>query len=255
LSFLQELFECRAFSRAYAADGRFAYSGSTPHYAPDRTFDSRHIRLELTLDFSRKTLTGRCTTSLTALTDNAATMVFDAVNFHNVKVLSAGRPVPFDYDQRQMKIRWPKPLKRGQNIDVAIAYRVTRPKLGLHFIGPDRQYPNKPIQAWTQGEDEYNRHWFPCHDAPQERATTEMIVTVPRRFTAISNGALVRTTGGGSTRTFHWKHNVPHSPYLVSLVAGQFSEIKDHWKKVPVLYYCSPGREEDAKRAFGKTLR
>ncbi len=46
---------------------------------------------------------------------------------------------------------------------------------------------------------------------------------------------------------------MPHPPYLVSLAVGEFAEIKDRWKHVPVLYFCQPGREEDAKRAFGKT--
>jgi aminopeptidase N len=41
--------------------------------------------------------------------------------------------------------------------------------------------------------------------------------------------------------------------YLVSLAVGEFVELKDKWKNVPVLYFVPPGREEDAKRAFGKT--
>ncbi len=250
---MTEQFECKAFSGRSWADGRFSYAGSTPHYAPDRTFDTRHIRLEVSLDFVRKSLKGECVTTLQAIADRATEMAFDAVNFKDLKVTSRGQALKFDYNGRQIKIHWPAPIKRGAMVDVSLRYRVTQPKLGLHFIGPDKQYPHKPVQAWTQGEDEYNRYWFPCHDAPQERTTTEMIVTVPAKFTAISNGALLRTRKKGTTRTFHWKHNIPHSPYLVSLAVGEFSEIKDKWKHVPVLYYCLPGREEDAKRAFGKT--
>jgi aminopeptidase N len=250
---MSDFMTCKTYSSSHAADGRFAYPGSVPHYAPDRTFDTRHIRLELVLDFARKTLKGRCVTTLVAIADGATEMVFDAVAFKDVKVSAKGRPLKFDYTGRQIKIHWASPVKRGTTVELAIAYRVTMPKLGLHFIGPDRHYPGKPMQAWTQGEDEYNRYWFPCHDAPQERATTEMIVTVPARFTAVSNGALLNVKRRGSTRTFHWKHNVPHPPYLVSLAVGEFTEIKDRWKHVPVLYFCQPGREEDAKRAFGKT--
>jgi aminopeptidase N len=211
------------------------------------------MRLVVVLDFARKSLKGQCFIRLSALSEHASEMVFDAVEFKNLKVVSQEKALKFDYTGRQIKIHWPKPVSRGTTVELAIHYQVTEPKLGLHFVGPDRQYPEKPLQAWTQGEDEYNRYWFPCHDAPQERATTEMIITVPERFTAISNGALVRNTRRGNTRTFHWKHNIPQPPYLVSLAVGEFSEIKDHWQRVPVLYYCPPGREEDAKRAFGKT--
>jgi len=36
-----------------------------------------------------------------------------------------------------------------------------------------------------------NRYWFPDYDFPNDKATTEMIVTVPRGWQALSNGRLV----------------------------------------------------------------
>jgi aminopeptidase N len=101
-----------------------------------------------------------------------------------------------------------------------VSYKVTRPKLGLYFVGPDRGYPTKPVQVWTQGEDEYARYWFPCHDAPQDRTTTEMIVRVPRGFTAVSNGRLVRKSTQGRETLFHWKQEIPHATYLVTPGGG-----------------------------------
>ncbi len=250
---MNEFLHCRSHASSYIADGRFSYPGSTPHYAPDRTLDIRHIRLTLALDFARKTLQGRCTLDLQVIANQATELLLDAVDFKDLKVSASGKKLKFEYNGRRIKILFAAPLRRGARLDIDVDYRVVQPKLGLHFISPDRQYPTKPVQAWTQGEDEYNRYWFPCHDAPQERATTEVIITVPAKFTAISNGALLNVKRSGKTRTFHWKHNVPHPAYLVSLAVGEFSEIKDHWKRVPVLYYCPPGREEDSKRAFGKT--
>jgi len=179
MNLIEELCRCRAMAGAATTDNRFAYPGSTPHYAPDRTFDTQHILLELAIDFPRKTLKGKVTTTLRAIADGCSSMVFDAIGYRDVRVTSGARKLKFENTSRQIKVYWPKPVPRGTRVDVTIQYRVVDPKLGLHFIGPDRRYPKKPVQAWTQGEDEYNRYWFPCHDAPQERATTEMIVTVP----------------------------------------------------------------------------
>src|SRR5207302_5086760 len=129
---MPEYFECRAFSSFYSADGRFSFPGSTPHYAPDRTFDTRHVRLELFLDFARQSLKGRCLTTLQAIADGATEMVFDAVDFKDLKVTAKGRPLKFEYTGRQIKIRWAATIKRGQIVEVELRYRVTAPQLGLH---------------------------------------------------------------------------------------------------------------------------
>lgn len=242
---------CRHAATAF--DGRFTLKGAESHYAPDRAFDTEHIRLDLRLDFGGKSLTGTCATTLRAIADGADRMVFDAVGFRLGKIRVDGRPAKFDYDKKKLTVRFPRAARAGQRAVVSIEYKVVRPPLGLHFIGPDRGYPDKPRQVWTQGEDEFARYWFPCHDAPHDRTTTEMIVRVPRGFTAISNGRLVRKAAAGRETLFHWTQEIPHATYLVTLAVGEFSEIKETWRGKPVLYYVPKGREEDARRAFGNT--
>ena len=94
-----------------------------------------------------------------------------------------------------------------------------------------------------------------CYDYPNNRTTSEIVATVPEQFTAISNGALVGTSSDATakTRTFHWRHDVPHSAYLITLAAGEFAMIEERAGTVPVTYYVAPGREDDARRAFGNT--
>ncbi|MBK7687820.1 MAG: HEAT repeat domain-containing protein [Elusimicrobia bacterium] len=247
----EERMICRHAATAF--DGRFTLKGAENHYAPDRAFDTEHIRLDLRLDFRAKSLTGTCETTLRAIADGADQMAFDAVGFRLGKIRVDGRPAKFDYDKKKLTVRFPRAARAGQRAVVSIEYKVVRPPLGLHFIGPDRGYPDKPRQVWTQGEDEFARYWFPCHDAPHDRTTTEMIVRVPRGFTAISNGRLVRKAAAGRETLFHWKQEIPHATYLVTLAVGEFSEIKETWRGKPVLYYVPKGREDDARRAFGNT--
>ena len=80
---------------------------------------------------------------------------------------------------------------------------------------------------------------------------------MPERFTAVSNGELRRDNRerAAKTRTFHWRHDVPHSSYLMSLAAGEFALIEERAGNTPVTYYVAPGREDDARRAFGNTPR
>ena len=82
---------------------------------------------------------------------------------------------------------------------------------------PDDGYPDRPQQLWTQGQDEDSRFWFPCFDYPNERFTSEIVVTVPSEWTTISNGTLTSSEpsgSDGSRRSDHWVQNKPLPAYL-----------------------------------------
>ncbi|MGH2504121.1 MAG: M1 family metallopeptidase, partial [Ktedonobacterales bacterium] len=94
----------------------------------------------------------------------------------------------------------------------------------------------------------------PCHDFPNDRASTSMAATVPGSFFALSNGKLESVgENRDGTKTYHWRQDIPFPAYLITLVAGEFVEIKDHWRKIPVNYYVRAGREDDARRMLGRT--
>lgn len=238
---------------ATAFDGRFTLKGAKAVYAPDRAYDTEHIRLEVDVDPIRQTFRAVCRTTVRAIVDAPGPMVFHAANLRIQSVRWNGKPVRYTVGDGRLTVQPPSTPRESARAEIAVAYRVVNPKLGLFFMKPDRRHPDRPVQVWTQGEDEYARHWFPCHDTPGERASTEMIATVPAGFTAVSNGRLLGSRRRRGKTTFHWRQSIPHAPYLVTLAVGRFSLIKDRWKNVPVEYYCERGREDDARRAFGKT--
>jgi hypothetical protein len=98
----EEQMGCRSCARA--ADGRFTIKGSEARYAPDRTFDTQHIALDLKLDLDKKTLSGTCTTTLEAMAEKADRMVFDAVGFKGVSVTREGRATEFKYDGKKITV-------------------------------------------------------------------------------------------------------------------------------------------------------
>ncbi|HEY6394396.1 MAG TPA: DUF3458 domain-containing protein, partial [Candidatus Binataceae bacterium] len=252
-----ELGERETFT-AQALDARrpFQPAHVEPRWPRDRAADIRHIRLEVALDFERKEISGTATHRLAAILDGLDRLEFDECELTIKSVRASGQAVPFETGDNKIKVSLASSLKAGDEIEIAIEYSA-RPRRGLFFVGPDAAYPGKPVEAWTQGEDEDSRFWFPCYDYPNDRATSEVIATVPANFTAISNGALVSTTADRATktRTFHYRHDLPHSAYLITLAAGEFIAIEDRAGNVPVLYYVHKGREEDARRAFGNTPR
>lgn len=238
-----------------ASDPRFLLPTSRPHYAPDREFDSTHIKLEVALDLPGKAVDGVCTTTLRAFHDGAREVVFDAVDM-KIKGVSVGsKKCRHTYEKKKLTVTLARAYRAGEEAAVAVKYRVVKPKLGIYFIAPEKAYPDTPTQVWTQGQDEYSRYWYPCHDSPQEKATTEMVATVPDDFTAVSNGGLVSVSmdRAKKTKTFHWKMAIPHSTYLVTLAAGRWVEIRDSWGGIPITYYTEKERAKQAKLVFGKT--
>ena len=51
-----------------------------------------------------------------------------------------------------------------------------------------------PTQVFTQGECEDARYWFPCMDYPAERATSELLFTMPEYWISVAEGESIAET-------------------------------------------------------------
>ena len=237
---------------------RFELPGARPTYLPDRPFVVVHYGLDLRLDFAARTLEGTATLTVHARR-KMSSLRLDAVELdvRAVRLLLEGGDaagLEFDTADGSVGFALPRPLAAGEKVQVAIDY-AAKPRRGLYFVGPDAWHPKKPVQAWTQGQDEDARAWFPCVDRPRDRATFEIRATVPQPYEAFANGVLDATLEDKAkkTRTFVWQMTKPVPPYLATLVAGEFSKLEDEWDGVPLRFLVSKGREEEAKLSFAPT--
>jgi aminopeptidase N len=230
----------------------FELPGDRVQYAPDRPADVKHVKLEIALDFEQETVSGTVYTTFSALYDEVSTISFDAVELHVERVTLDGKEQEFSTNGKQLLVTLARPYTHGEEFTLAVEYHA-KPRTGLHFMKPVPEDPTRPVHAWTFGQPRYHSYWFPCHDAPNDRATTEIVVTVPAQFQTISNGRLLEVIDHGATKTHHWLHDIPHAAYLVSLVVGDFAVIKDSYKDIPVTYYIRHDRRDDAPLYMGKT--
>jgi aminopeptidase N len=229
----------------------FAFPGTRPRYAPDRVVDIQHIALALDVDPAKRTVAGTATLRAAAIAPTKS-VELDAVELTIDKVTANGRPAVFRHDGKKLRVELPHALAAGADLVLAIDYKGA-PRRGLYFVGPDDGYPDKPMQVWTQGQDEDSRYWFPCFDSPHEKATSEIEVRVPASMFALSNGVLVSDKTTGGKRTVHWRLDVPHSCYLITLAVGDFATIETRWRELPVVYYVQRGREAEAQRTLERT--
>ncbi|MDF5723857.1 MAG: M1 family metallopeptidase [Rhizonema sp. PD37] len=233
----------------------FELPGAKPHYNPDRPGQVDHIFLDLCLDIPNQSYHGSCNITLTPICNGVERLTLDAVNLNIQSVEVDGITQKFDYDGQQLSIGLNPATQVDKQIIIAITYSVEKPQRGIYFIQPSIDYPHKPTQVWTQGEDEDSRFWFPCFDYPGQLSTSEIRVKVPKPLIVISNGELIATQDDGEDKIYHWLQQQVHPTYLMTIAVGDFAEIQDQWQDKPVTYYVEKGREEDAKRSMGKTPR
>ena len=234
----------------------FAAPGTPTQYLPDRPVVVQHVRLELDLDLAGRRLSGLSLLTLGVRRDAVAVVELHAVDMQIDEIsVDDKATTDFHYDGERLRINLGKRFARGDQLALSVAYRAS-PRRGLYFIGPDEDHPERPLQCWTQGQDEDSRHYWPGVDLPVEKATSEMICTAPRGLFVLSNGELKQRQDVDEQRTrWHYVLDFPHAAYLVTLVCGTFAEVKARAPDtgVDVYYYVPPGREEDARRSWGRT--
>src|SRR5262249_7253933 len=225
--------------------------------AGDPPIDVEHIRLDLRVDLPHKTVDGGATLRVKRLR-GIRHIGLDAVGFE-VKTVTLTTPehesamARFNHTGKKLIIDLEPAWPAGQGGTLRIEYRVHDPKDGLHFFGPGKDDKETPLTVWSQGEPISNRHWFPCIDQPDQRQTTELVVTAAEGFEVLSNGKLVerKDNPADKTVTFHWLQSQPHPAYLVTLVVGQFEVVREEWDNIPVLYYVPKGEKDKVARTFG----
>ncbi|PZR58929.1 MAG: hypothetical protein DLM50_02515 [Candidatus Meridianibacter frigidus] len=232
---------------------RFDLPGAFPRYGPDKLVDVVHIDLYLEPDLPARTLSGICTTTVRGLDEPVSRLELDAVDLEVSSVARQSAALPFECHDQKLGITFDPPIAAGETVDFAITYRAVNPRHGLFFVAPSPEYPNLVPHVWTQSQDENARYWFPCFDYPHEKQTTSATIVVPQGMFALSNGALTARDDRDGKTVFRYEQNVPHSTYLVSMVAGPFVETQQRSGPCPVFYYVLPGRQADGERSFGKT--
>jgi aminopeptidase N len=230
----------------------FALPGTRARYAPDRPCDIEHIKIDIDIDVGRKSIAGTCSLTISPIVDDLRWVRLDAVELDISSVSADGSSLDYTHDGKVLRIDLGRTPSVDESIVIDVDYSAS-PRRGLYFVGPDEAYPDKPLQVWTQGQDEDSRFWFPCFDSPHEKATSEVIATVPAKFFALSNGTLIDDRTDGDRRTMHWRFDTKHSAYLITLAAAELTELTDSWENVEVTYYASPGREEETRRTLGRT--
>ncbi|HKO03458.1 MAG TPA: M1 family aminopeptidase [Candidatus Acidoferrales bacterium] len=222
-------------------------------FARSRDYDLQHSTIRLCFDTDQRKIFGDVTHRLSILREAASRIVFDSVALRIESVTLDGQTAQFEVAPAQLVVQLPAPARRGDSHTIEIRYQGS-PRQGLFFILPDKNYPSRPVEIWTQGEAEDTRHYLPTYDYPNDRLTTDTYLTVPPTWETISNGRLESKTPDAKGQVvWHWVQDAPISTYLISIVAGEFDRVDDTWRSIPLTFYTPRGERGRIHATFEHT--
>jgi aminopeptidase N len=249
-----------ARASASGSDGSrgFHLPGDQPRWSRPRPFAIEHLHADVTLDVDGRSVEAEAILLARRIDPAATRLRLDAIDFEIREVSVGDSSAAYEYDGAILAIDVGRNGNaRAADLAVRVRYRA-RPRRGLYFVTARPPLAPldpaaRPTEVWSQGQDEDNRCWLPLADHPGERMTTELVVSVPSGWFALSNGVLVERSSDAATARFRWRQSEPHPPYLITLAAGRFDEAHDRHGELPVDYYVPVGRGADIARSLGKT--
>lgn len=231
----------------------------------DKVNNLVHTKLKVSFDFKAKEMDGEAWITLTPHFYPTATVTLDAKAMLLHEVSMNSKKLEYFYDNSKLKITLPKEYQKGEQYTLYIKYRARPEKVkqqgsaaitsakGLYFIDAEKD-KGKDLQVWTQGETEASSCWFPTIDAPNQKTSQEIYITVPNALVTLSNGKLEnQIQNPNGTRTDYWNFKPKHAPYLFFMGIGKYEVIKDSYNTVPVNYYVEKEYAPYAKQIFGDT--
>ena len=224
-------------------------------YARDRFVDILHLKLDVTPDFAKRTVSGTATLSFKPIAKPLTKLELDAVGLTIDGITAQGAVLAeHELTDEKLILIFKEPIAAGAETSVSITYHA-QPTVGLHFRTPEMGYKAGDTQVWSQGEAEQHHFWFPSYDYPNMRFTSEVICHVPEGMEVVSNGSLIGKEKSGELIAWHWKQDKPHVNYLVAMAAGYFHKIEGKVGALPLAVLVPPSEKEQAENAFRDTAK
>ncbi|MFN0049745.1 MAG: M1 family metallopeptidase [Cytophagales bacterium] len=211
----------------------------------EHALDFLELKLELTFVEKEGLVRGKVTHIFTPLRTKVDQFSLDTKGDLTIKeAMLNGNKIEFRKDSTGYLFFTPN-LSFGNKYTLSLSYEA-HPKKGLYFIGWNDTTNISRKQIWSQGQAIDNRNWIPMYDEMNDKVISEVNVTFNAAYKVLSNGAkLVEKENGDGTKTWKYKMDKPHAPYLIMLGIGKY-DIKELKSKsgVPIRLYYYPEHKD-----------
>jgi aminopeptidase N len=210
-----------------------------------------HYDAALTLDFVTKTIQGLVILEIEKTNDTDSDFFY--IHLAGLNIDSASiNGVEAEFSRQMDKVYF-QPTTLDSIFTLQIIYSGTPGNDG--FGG----FFFKGAYAYTIGEGintfppSMLRAWMPSHDVPNDKATLDLHLTIPKDYHAFSNGMLISNKDNtDGTKTAHWQETHQISTYLVALAVGPYVSFSIPYTSIsdtdiPLEFYVFPEHLQTAK--------
>ena len=188
-------------------------------------YDVTYHKLEFTVDPAVYFITGKVTTTYTAIS-NMTSLTFDLSNtliVSSVKINNSA--LVFSQNTNELVITLPTTQTAGTQATVEIIYAGAPPQNGFFaFTSSTHGTPPTPVM-YTLSEPYGARDWWPCkQDLNDKIDAIDVYITAPSQYVSVSNGVEPEAPIViGANKTTHFHHGYPIPAYLIAIAVTNYS--------------------------------
>ena len=221
-------------------------------------YDITYHKLEFRINPSVKFITGKVTTTYTAMS-SMGTLTFDFANSLTVSSVKKGTVnLTFvENTNNELIITLPTTQLSGTSATLEINYSGVPPSNGFDsFV--QSTHNGTPI-IWTLSEPFGARDWWPCkQDLNDKINSIDVFITAPSQYTSVSNG--IETTTPvivGANKITHFHHGYPIPAYLIAIACTNYTVYNQTAgtapNEFPIINYVYPEDLADFQPQMGET--
>jgi len=205
------------------------------------SFDVSQYAVELVLDVTAGTISGHERIELT-IRDATRSLVFDSGALAVESVADGRGPLPFVQGARRLIVTLPAEAPAGEHRRIDVTYHGA-PRNGLTLLADS-------AQAYTAFS---TSQWMVAVDAPDDRATLDLEVTMPTGWKAAGSGRQMAGAGRKGRTVYHWRQDRDVPTYTFGFVAGVFAEVTQAHRGLALRYLGAAFPADDLRRIFRDT--
>ncbi|KAI8056806.1 peptidase family M1-domain-containing protein [Syncephalis plumigaleata] len=191
---------------------------------------TRHLHLDLDVDFERRILVGTSQLSLQTVKENVSTLVLDtrALHIKNVSMVDTSEPLKFELGDENpsygspLRIQLPKVCQLHDQIKVNVEYETTIDASALQWLTPSQTVGKQHPYLFTQCQAIHARSMVPVQDTPAIKLTYSANIRTPAPLRAVMSALNDghEKSADGQSIVYRFKQPTSMPSYLIALAVG-----------------------------------